>query len=268
MVNRWLAAAALAVLPALTGAQDGLPKALTTASSAVSILPASVLHSQVTRVPKALLPNFQPQGWLALVCAPAGCELRPATLALGPTRPSEQNYWPIEPRTCKPPVRGESTVVLIKGLAATAGRPVPTWFTPRTPRRVEDAAAGSMGVRIDGHGPAGGRQWHIVPRWNPSSEPPLQVYLEAPGARAQVLGPIGMKDVDRGVGPKDLLVWAGDLDGDGRIDLITRTNPNVGPNAGWLGLVLWLSSRAADGEQVGQAAQLESSMVVAGYEEC
>jgi len=261
MLNRMLAAAALALLPALPGVQAA-PQAAAS-SSPLSLLPASVLRSQATRVSRAVLPRFQPKGWLALVCAPAGCELRPVSLALGEVEAGADD-WSIEARNRKAPVRGEFTVVLLQGGSLAAGASVPTWFTLRTPRRVEDAAAGSMGVRIDGQGSTQGRHWQIVPRWNPHGEPRLRYGLEAAGVKPQVLGPIGMEAVERGVGPKDLLIWAGDLDGDGRIDLITRT----GTSAQEPGLVLWLSSRAAPGAQVGEAAQLPAWVDVTEAEGC
>jgi hypothetical protein len=251
---------AAAVLALLASAQAAPPPPAAPSSSALSLLPASVLRSQATRVSRALLPRFQPKGWLALVCAPAGCELRPVNLALGPVEAGVDD-WSIEARNRKPPVRGEFTVVLLQGASLAAGTPVPTWFTLRTPRRVEDASAGSMGVRIDG---SEGRRWQIVPRWNPQGEPRLSYHLEGSGSRPQVLGQIGMEAVERGVGPKDLLIWVGDLDGDGRIDLITRTSPSASAP----GLVLWLSSRAAPGEPVGQAAELSSWLDVTEAEAC
>lgn len=256
MNPRCIAAAALAVLPIVEAA----PPPAATTPLPLSLLPASVLRSQATQVSRTLLPTFSANGWLALVCAPGGCELRPVSLALGAAE-AAADVWSIEARNRRPPQRGEFTVVLLKGGSLVAGAPVPTWFTLRTPRRVEDAAAGSMGVRIDG---PEGRRWQIVPRWNPEREPRLSYSLEGMGLRPQVLGQIGMSAVERGVGPKDLLIWAGDLDGDGRIDLITRTSPNASEP----GLVLWLSSRARQGEWLGQAAELASWLDVTEAEGC
>jgi hypothetical protein len=254
MLNRYPAAVHWAVVVSLL-----LPVQAAT-PQATALLPAAVLRNQATVVSRTLLPAFSPQGWLALVCAPERCELRPVGLALGVPESGVEG-WSIEAPNRKPPVRGEFTVVLLKGLAAPAGTVVPTYFTLRSPRRVEDATAGSMGVRLDA---PDGRRWQLVPRWNPTGEPRLRYYLEGGGARPQALGQIGMEAVGQGVGPKDLLIWAGDLDGDGRIDLITRTTPQ----ASVPGLALWLSSRAAAGAQVGLAAQLEAWSDVTEAEGC
>ena len=68
----------------------------------------------------------------------------------------------------------------------------------------------------------------------------------------QALGRVNLEVINAGIKAKDVLIWAGDLDGDGKIDLITRT----GPNSSQPGLQLWLSGQAQGQQLVGPAAEL------------
>lgn len=133
-----------------------------------------------------------------------------------------------------------------------AGRqPVSTWFTLRTPRAPQDAGNGSLGVTVEVPGQGG---YRLVPRWLENGRDRfLTLYLEAQGRR-QNLGRIGLEAVDAGLKASDILIWAGDLDGDDRIDLITR----AGDDPAQRGLHLWLSGRANPGAMVGRATSLEA----------
>lgn len=244
--------------------------ALAQATQRLGVLPASVLRNESTIIARSLLPGFTVQRWSGLVCGPARCELRPVRLELRELPdPVDQAaklsiVYPQAGR--RTPVKGEYTVVLLQGAAPAAGGTVPTWFTLRTPRVPQDAASGSMGVTIVGPGRG---TWQLVPRWNPKGgNDGLTYYLEtkAPDGtpRRQPLGRIAMEALQQGVSPKDLLIWAGDLDGDGRIDLITRTDAKSAKP----GLRLWLSSRAGSDEMVGPAAELGEWEDVAESEGC
>jgi hypothetical protein len=264
MTHRTLPRAAAALLLLGAGAaeaQGGLR---------LGVLPASVLRNESTLIAHSLVPDFSPHGWAGLVCGPARCELRPIRLERRDTSESRDSADKLEIVYAKAgrraPIKGESTLVLLQGLAPAAGAIVPTWFTLRSLRVPQDAASGSMGVTIVGPGRG---TWQLVPRWNPKgTDSFVNFYLETrpPGgeARRQLLGRIAMDALERGVSPKDLLIWAGDLDGDGRIDLITRT----GPKSAQPGLRLWLSSRATGDQMVGPAAELSEWADVEEAEGC
>jgi len=212
------------------------------------ILPASVLRND-------LLPDFSREGWVGLVCRAARCELRPLTLGVLYAQSAEsEDFHIFHPSVRRKPVKSEYTIALLNGFARVPGAPIPTWFTLRTPRVPRDAASGSLGVTIQSPGRA---TWQIVPRWNAKeSDDFLTVYLETKDQhgqmRRQSLGRISVKAVQSGVSTKDVLVWAGDLDGDGKIDLITRMDPK----AMQPGLQLWLSTLAQGDSLVGSAAEL------------
>jgi hypothetical protein len=102
--------------------------------------------------------------------------------------------------------------------------------------------------------PAGARA-RIVPRYAGvvDGNPVLRVYLEA-GTMRQLLGE---QIVDAIGGPATLargpqmLQWAGDLDGDGKLDLVLNLSSRYDEDAEAL---LFLSSMARNGEMVGKAA--------------
>ena len=69
------------------------------------------------------------------------------------------------------------------------------------------------------------------------------------GKKTQVLYSTGGSADD----PHFTIIYAGDLDGDGRLDLLTNFSRKYSVNP----MVLWLSSKAKNGEIVGEAARVE-----------
>jgi hypothetical protein len=109
-----------------------------------------------------------------------------------------------------------------------------------------------------------GHDYHLVPRWRQTPENPwLTLNLETAQQR-QRLGLIGLEALAAGLKTRDIVIWAGDLDSDGKIDLITR----AGDNPGMSSLHLWLSTQAATGDMVGLAASLQSWVDVDEAEGC
>ena len=117
-------------------------------------------------------------------------------------------------------------------------------------------SSGSLGLLL----PVPGQlDWRLVPRWAANKDNDfLTFYLEVGklGAayRRQALGRVSLEVVDNGIKPRDVLIWAGDLDGDGKMDLITRT----GPNSAQPGLQLWLSGQAKGEQLVAPAVELSN----------
>lgn len=213
------------------------------------ILPASVLRIEAIELPSKSLAG--PGKWQGLVCSPQGCELRPVRLAIQ-KQPGEDkvriSYAPVGKRS---KVKGEFTIALVNSIPGVGKKAIPTWFTLRTSRRPEDAVNGSLGVTVQT--PEQG-DYHLVPRWNPKpGVNTLTLYLEHNRQRQ----PLGLIDLDviRNAAMKTsaMLIWAGDLDGDGKIDLITRVREGSSAS----GLYLWLSTHAGEGEMVGVAAFLD-----------
>ncbi len=146
--------------------------------------------------------------------------------------------------------KDEHTVAFLSGRFGSTNAAVPTWYSVYTPRDPRDFAYGSMGATLK---PGTDRGYRLVPRWNHKTrEQSLTIYLETRQQR-QRLGQIGLETLEQGLKPSDIVLWAGDLDGDGRLDLITRVR-----NTSTRGLHLWLSTLARNGEMVGVAASLDS----------
>lgn len=213
---------------------------------AYSILPASILRKE------ALLATDDVgtrKDWRGLVCSDLRCELRSVKLKF--LDHTDQRQTQISYRSVKKNMtRGEFTIALIGGTAIGKQNTVPTWFTLRTPRNPNDAVNGSLGVtmRIPTQD-----EYRLVPRWNPDSPEYIFIYLET-AKRRQRIGQVELKALEAEIRPRDILIWAGDLDEDGKVDVITR----VGENSGTTGLHLWLSSLAKDDDLVGVAASLDT----------
>jgi hypothetical protein len=199
------------------------------------VLPAAVVRLDGVEIKPSSLPGHP--RWLGLVCGPQGCELRAVDLvSMEASEPDKVRL--VYERKNKNRPKGEFTVAVLSGAALRAGQAVPTWFTLRTP----------VTVRVPEQPP-----YRVLPRWNRQTQE-LPLYLEHAGQR-QRLGAASREVLrnNNGIRASDLLVWAGDLDGDGRLDAITRVSPDNGA-----GLHLWLSSRAAAGQMMGLAASLDS----------
>lgn len=220
--------------------------------STYAILPASILRPEGVALDTQNLSRFR--NWHWLVCSIKGCELRPVLINFdaapdtNAARGEGKMHIRYSPLNI---IQGEFTIAFIGGNPEKSTTPLPTWFTSRTPRTAKDAEKGSLGITLDT--PTQG-DVHLVPRWNKrSNNSYLTLYLENNKQR-QSLGLISLEAVNAGLKTRDILIWAGDMDGDGKIDLITR----VGGRETHTGLRLWLSSERGDSEMVGIAATLEN----------
>ncbi len=226
--------------------------------SGFSILPAALLRTEGIELTGGALTLAR--NWRGLVCTEQGCELRPIKLTI--QKQPEQgklriSYSPVS----KTRGRNEFTIALVSNVDGVEKKPIPTWFTLRTPRNPEDAVNGSLGVTVKTpeHG-----DYYLVPRLSQKNGGSLlSLFLENKQQR-QLLGHIAIDALNAGLKTRDILIWAGDLDGDGKIDLITRVSK--GSNTG--GLYLWLSSRSEKGEMVGIAASLDNWIDVDEAEGC
>jgi hypothetical protein len=241
----------LLTLVAAAGAQSpeaGAPK------SDIRILPGEITTARFgAGIPDlGLDPSWV---WQALICA-RHCELRPVQLAMTPVAVQPVigaslpgHRYEIDGKLDAHPL------VLIRGLPGTVPGTPETWLHAGLAAYPPADTPGTM--EIDIPLPRGGRA-RIVPRHGGvvEGQHQLRVYLEI-GTSRQRLATLSIDPVGGPAGLTRggaLLRWAGDLDGDGRVDLVMTLNNRVHEFAG---ATLFLSSAAGPGELVGRAATFE-----------
>jgi hypothetical protein len=194
-------------------------------------------------------PALATQEWLALICTGQACWLRSTTLTLDPDGCAQDRSLLVSLKRQLRLRHNEAFIALVARSIASPG-PLKTAFNVRTPRRPEDAAYGSLGVALNMLDAEAAR---LIPRWNDKTrETYLTVYLET-ATRRQALGRISFEALHQGLKPHDILLWTGDLDGDGKVDLITQTATQTDSST----LSLWLSGQAKPNELVGLASSVE-----------
>jgi len=198
--------------------------------------------------------------WLALACSSGGCALEPATLTVKPEfwqghyddRPSYGQRLNFERKG----VSGATVVVWLRA-AATAPwlKPgaVKTHYSPQHTMK-QPSRRGTLEALID---LPGGAVAHLVPMLVAKGErhplreaqrdwPTVLLQLRADGKRQLLQGELG--HCSGTLHPQRYLLWAGDLDADGRPDYLISFIDADGP------VHLYLSSVARAGELVGLAA--------------
>ncbi len=204
------------------------------------------------------------EGWWALSCD-ATCKLSTTRLSVAPKAHPQYDGEPVPGQwltfTPAPPPH---TLMVFKpyrapadSLALKAG-PVPTYYPGLLPKlKRSTGTAGTMEGEIV---LPDGRIARLVPTVllpNPHKPPKpdhdvtasaLVLDLQLDGKR-QPLGAFSFGiEGNGGVKPQDYIRWAGDLDGDGQLDLVVRVDFSYGTD-----YVLWLSSMAKPNELVGFA---------------
>lgn len=254
-----LAFGILAALLAETGvrADDAAAPYPAPTTGEIVFLPAPPAGSAAWELPG--LHYRDASAWLALVCGRKACALRAVTLRA--TRLMKQPYD-------GEPVPGQR--LAWRGLSLAAGerlvlvaqaRDGQPWLAPRpvpsayggTGRLERPAGPGTLEARLTW----AGESVDLVPRWirpEPASttgttEAAMDLQWRSATLR-QTLGTFAF-DIEgpRPVAPEQYLLWAGDLDADGRLDLL------VSFGAGTHDVALLLSSRAAPGQAVGEAGR-------------
>lgn len=188
--------------------------------------------------------------WRALVCR-QDCVLEPVVLNV--KKEILQQYFDdtmtgLRLRVTKS-ASGE-LIALFQGLpVATRERPLITLLHRRMAKYPGSGRPGTLEIGIPS---LGTEKLRIVPRLA-NSKRSMRVYLEN-DSRRQQLGELifpemnaGYSDIPKG---RALLRWAGDLDGDGRVDLVMGFEHWVGND---MSVTLFLSSLAKDGNFVGEA---------------
>ena len=187
--------------------------------------------------------------WQALVCGNE-CSLQPVVLNVRSEillKYFNDTVTGQRLSIAKPPT-GE-LIALFQGLPPTAAVKSPTTLLHRGLTKYPGSGRpGSLEIGIP---PFGSEKLRIVPRL--VNDRTVRVYLESDRHR-QRLGELGIPEMN--AGPSDmakgrnLLLWAGDLDGDGKLDLVMSFESWVGNDSS---VVLFLSSLAKGGDFVGKA---------------
>lgn len=193
----------------------------------------------ITHVPDAA-PEVDPEDpapvlWNVLACAKSRCALEPASAYFKGKR------------------RNKDKIGLAMMTELPERKSVPEFFNSVRARTKADEAYGSLAVVLDVPGQRG---WRIVPRLSRTSkDSAVTVYLEQ-GSRRQSVAAFPRDWLDALIAADEIVYWAGDLDGDGKPDLLMLQPPADFDNERdrKTGLHLWLSSLAAAGQLVGYAA--------------
>lgn len=206
-------------------------------------------------------------GWWALACA-VRCELHLLKMDMKPQPHPQYDGDPVPGQVLRfTPAPPPGTLAIFKpfrapatGLAWAAG-PVVSWHpsplglkrSSRTPGTMEGELQLPSGdlLRVAPVLLTGGKN---QPDPSNSNEARGQLVLELQvGTRRQVLDSLTYGGIEGlpSFKPGELVRWVGDLDGDGKPDLIVDTG-----GGGWH-LVLYLSSFAAPGQLVGEAGRFD-----------
>lgn len=204
-------------------------------------------------------------GWWALAC-PGRCELYPLSLGIKPQRHPVYDGDPVPGQLLSftpPPPVGEVLVlfkpVRLKTELKLQPGPVATYYPGLIPHLRRPATPGTMEGEV---GLPKGQQARLVPtlllpentgqpRWELEAQTPLALELHFDGRR-QMLGTFnfGIEGV-KALKPSDYLIWAGDLDGDGKPDFLINFDFQGTDQA------LFLSSLAQGDELVGEAGRFQ-----------
>lgn len=207
-------------------------------------------------------------GWWALLCDAKKCLLKPRALSVLATRAPNDSGNPGwgQALVWQSPSRqdGEETappLIWFKATGALAGLPlaegpVKTWLHRALPTYAADGGAGvpSLHFKVGAQGVARLRLLKSTPQdqhddMAHDTEPQLTLELRV-GKISQRLGRVaGNADQSLHEPSTSVLWWAGDLDGDGRLDLL------INHADGGYDSALYLSSLAPPGQLVGEAGR-------------
>lgn len=209
--------------------------------------------------------HFKPGGgWWTLSCRAMHCALAQATLSIkpathpqydGPVLASQLLAWtPLPGQSKALPVQDAVIVAIFKPVAlpslALREGPVTTWYQHRLPEPPALGARQRLAMST-GHEAFLTQKLKQVRTADGSEEEVLHLGLEIDGVR-QPLGTWQVHMENPGfVSRQSYVMWAGDLDGDGKLDLLLNTS------AFYWRSTLYLSTLAKPGQLVGEAGSFE-----------
>jgi hypothetical protein len=233
----------------LTTAAAAQQHAAEAPSLPVTILPGEIPSERVAEGVPDL--GFDPDWeWQALVCRKK-CELEPVKLLLSPVKVQPYDGEPLPGhRYAIDRELDAHPLALLRGLPSSYPTRPKTWLHAG----LESYASSTPGTMEADIPLDDGQLARLVPRYAGiiDGTPMFKVYLETKTHR-QLLADL---PVDAIAGPASLprrqqmLRWAGDLDGDDKLDLIMTFSSRYGEDAA---ATLFLSSLAKSGDLVGMA---------------
>lgn len=218
----------------------------------IYLLPGFPVDANSLNLPDSEMPSKEV--WQALICSKGNCNLTVTKLDVQKNESSIQ--------VLKPQIQSgystQNTLIYIAGIPVN-GKPIVTYFTPTVPRNQLDTSVGTIGTAFNM--PTYGLT-RILPRWNQEKEDDFMTLYVEQGKRRQAVALISLKSLAKDLKTRDILIWAGDIDGDSKLDLITRNRPDLFVTYSESGeqdsgLNLWLSSKAKKEELVGLASKLD-----------
>ncbi len=222
----------------------------------IRILPGELFDRAHAAQVLPLLGYADREEWLALTCR-EHCTLVPVELRTQPAT--------VTPAGSDTALSGQTLALERKpeGVLIAVLRGLPGKFRRRPDTRLHGGMAsyprpGSRGTLEIGISGGRGDRARIVPRLprDATYETPLSYYLEADGKR-QLLGSVSESEIagyDALAKGTQLLRWAGDLDGDGRLDLVMSFRSRSGEQQA---ATLYLSSAATADELVHAVANFD-----------
>jgi hypothetical protein len=200
-----------------------------------------------------------PQGgtWLGLYCVKSDCEIREATVAV--MSGTMANCSDRE-KYAETVYAADNPVAVFNGVNLPIGRVATVLLARKEP----GASAHYLQLRKAGQWQARliGKQleisWLRLPRPKAPDEYMYRYYLVAGTTKQFIFSSFGRIDAEKGGTVAPFVHWAGDIDGDGKTDLLIEIPYAMeeGDDAQCqLAYRLYLSSQAADGEVLHKAAQ-------------
>lgn len=202
--------------------------------------------------------------WIGLYCGGSGCEIRKASVAVLTSR--AKTVLGESEKVDVLSVKGKP-LALFHGLKISPG-PVVTWL--RSDKGYESSHYERLHKAKKWHIPYGARpltfskDLKTVRGTYPDGTPFQTKYFEyslSDGSVKQLMFEDGLETNHGGEQPSPIVHWVGDLDGDGKIDLL-MTLP--GESSCGFDARLYLSSMASDGGLIGEAAQFSGQIPTCG----
>jgi hypothetical protein len=203
--------------------------------------------------------------WLGLYCSKSDCEVRNANVSVIASQTSEENVLGEKENIDVLSIE-DSPIALFLGVTLKAG-PATTWF--RSEISQESAHYQKLHLLNQWHMPYGSRPLTLLKELKTVSgttpnghyQHKYYEYNLSDGVRKQLLFEDGLETNQGGEQPSPIVSWVGDLNGDGKIDLLISL-----PGEGSCGFDerLYLSSAGGDGVFVIKAAHFSGQIPVCG----
>lgn len=196
---------------------------------------------------RGTLPRTGP--WLGLFCESADCELRTIRVSVAA---SEHENALGEFEETEELAALDKPIAIFHGTQLKAG-PVTTW------RGVEPSGRAFGGTSVIGRWNVPDHHKPFELSWSEQANGEGYRYYLSHGAKKQMLVETALETHD-GEDISPIIHWVGDMDGDGKLDMLI----SVSGESCTYDFRLYLSSQAGKGELVGKAAQLSGDAPACG----